>query len=54
MDRIIREVIEIELHPNNINREHRFSLSRSQRALIHDLREWKQALNKNMMLPSGP
>jgi hypothetical protein len=29
MDHIIKEVIKIELHPNNINREDGFSLSRS-------------------------
>jgi hypothetical protein len=28
MDRIIREVTEIKLHPNNTNRDDRFSLSR--------------------------
>jgi hypothetical protein len=34
MDRIIREAIEIELHPDNINREMRFCLSRSWKPLI--------------------
>jgi hypothetical protein len=40
VDHIIRETIEIELHPNNINRENGFSLSRSWKPLIHDL--WEQ------------
>jgi hypothetical protein len=43
MDRIIREVIEIELHPNNMNRKGGFSL-RSWKPLIHALKEHKQAL----------
>jgi hypothetical protein len=54
MDRIIREVIEIELHPNIINREVGFSLSRWRKPLICDLREWKQVLNENMMPSDGP
>jgi hypothetical protein len=40
MDRIIRKAIEIELHPN-INREDGFSLSRSWKPLIRDLRDQK-------------
>jgi hypothetical protein len=50
---VIREAIEIELHPNNINIEECFSLSRSWEPLIYNLREWKQALNKNMTSSSG-
>jgi hypothetical protein len=53
MDRIIREAIEIKLHPNNMNREDGFSLSRSWKPLINNLREWKQALTKNMTPPAA-
>jgi hypothetical protein len=39
MDRVIREATEIKLHPNNLNREDGFSLSRAWKPLIHDLKE---------------
>jgi hypothetical protein len=55
MDQIIREAIEIELQPN-INREDGFALSRSQKPLIHDLRQRKQTLTKtkNITPSCGP
>jgi hypothetical protein len=37
MDRIVREAIEIELHPYNINREDGFCLSKSWTPLIGSL-----------------
>jgi hypothetical protein len=39
MDRIIREAIEIELHPNNMNREVNFCLSNSWKPLICSLKK---------------
>jgi hypothetical protein len=54
MDYIMKEAIQIELHPSNINREDGFLLSRSWKPLIHSLKEWKQSFTKNMTPTGGP
>jgi hypothetical protein len=54
MDRIIRETTEIELHPYKMNREGGFSLRRSRKLLIHDMKERRQAVTKNTTPSSGP
>jgi hypothetical protein len=47
MYHIIREVTEIELHPNNMNRKDGFSLSMSWEPHIHTLKEQNNVLLKD-------
>jgi hypothetical protein len=53
VDWILREIIEVRLHANNMNRDSGISPSCAWNLLIHDLKEWGHSLTKELVLFHG-
>jgi hypothetical protein len=46
MDRIVKEAIEIRLHPNNFNRDRGFTLSRAWQPVTNMLKQFGEPVSK--------
>jgi hypothetical protein len=54
MDRIIKEAIEIKLHPDNINRDGGFILSRAWQPAIHQIRTSQRGVGAQQLTACPP